>query len=122
MILEECKNVSGIKIGYKDSCVVMRILTPWKTDGVPNDGMAQTLKNISSEDTDSAAVEFGNLVSFLADLSSVNLVMEISCTLADLVDLGYLQPECPKDFMLCQGMKHHAMVRKIVCDYSRYKA
>ena len=122
VILEECKNVSGIKIGYKDSCVVMRILTPWKTDGVPNDGMAQTLKNISSEDTDSAAVEFGNLVSFLADLSSVNLVMEISCTLADLVDLGYLEPECPKDFMLCQGMKHHAMVRKIVCDYSRYKA
>jgi hypothetical protein len=47
--------------------------------------------------------------------------MEVACDLQDFLDLGYLKSEDRTDFIMCQGMKHHAMVRRIACDYKSYR-
>jgi hypothetical protein len=63
----------------------------------------------------------GILIDYLAKRSLVRIVMEVACDLQDFLDLGYLQSEDRTDFIMCQGMKHHAMVRRIACDYKSYR-
>jgi hypothetical protein len=120
-ILSDCKNVTCIKIGYMDSCIVMGKITPTKIEGEPNHGMAKTLQGIGGERKASIQKQFGILINYLAKRSSVQVVMEVSCDIHDFLDLGYLKPEDRTDFIMCQGLKHHAMVRRIACDYKSYR-
>ena len=120
-ILSDSKNVTCIKIGYMDSRIVMGISTPTKIEGEPNHGMAKTLNGIAEERKASIQKQFGILIAYLAKRSSVRIVMEVACDLQDFLDLGYLKSEDRTDFIMCQGMKHHAMVRRIACDYKSYR-
>ena len=120
-ILSDSRNVTCIKIGYMDSCIVMGKITPTKIEGEPNHGMAKTLQGIGAERKASIQEQFGTLINYLAKRSGVHIVMEVSCDLHDFIDLGYLKPEDRTDFIMCQGMKHHAMLRRIACDYKSYR-
>ena len=120
-ILRDSKNVACIKIGYLDSCIVMGQITPTKIEGEPNHGMAKKLHSIGGERKAYMHKQFGILMNYLAKSSSVHIVMETSCHIHDFLDLGYLKPGDRTDFIMCQGMKHHAMVRRIACDYKSYR-
>ena len=100
--------------------MVMEINTPMKIEGEPNHGMAKMLKGIEGERKAFIQKEFRTMINYLANGSSVRIVMGAACGIHDFLRLGYLKPEDRTDFIMCQGMKHHAMVRRIACDYKAY--
>ena len=120
-IIGENRNVSGVKISYRDSCIVMGILVPYKTEGVANTAMAKFLSTVSVEERERMKNSFKSLIDYMRYLRVVKLVMEVSCTLDDFYNKGYLKEGDFTDFLFCQGQKDHAMVRRISCDYSAYR-
>ena len=92
-----------------------------KVQGETNHGMTKKLSTIDGDRKAIIQKDFGILVNVLVNRPSIHLVMEVSCNLDDFHAFGYLKPGHRTDFLMCQGMKDHAMVRRIVCDYKSYR-
>jgi hypothetical protein len=119
-ILPSNRNITCVKIGYRDSCIVMGKTTPMKIPGEINEQMADYLRTIPPTEIQRVRELFGTLIRYLADSSTVRIVMEVACRLEDFILLGYLNHADRNDFIACQGPTHHAMVSRLYCDYQSY--